>query len=180
MSLLRLSPQLDISAKGGAVTGNGRISFLSAERINLKNVDVDISLRDMAPRGVFGEPAIGRARINIRRLAVGRRAGCEVADGEVWTDVLDSPARRFSLPALPLAGTVRCEDAALLIALSGENSQTGATLSIKVDKALTYEIVATASPVKEDMASALRVFGFEDDNGGLTYGSTGVLSGVGS
>ncbi|GJL90727.1 type II secretion system protein N [Hyphococcus sp.] len=179
-SVLQLSPRLDVSSSGGAVTGRGSVTLGSGKSFLLKDVEADISLRAIAPRGVFGRPAIGRAKINIKRLAFSRHTGCKAASGEVWTNVLDAPAQQFNLPALPMSGTVQCEGEALVVALEGENARTGAAISLKIDKSLTYEIVATARTREEDVASALRVFGFEDDNGDLIYGSVGVLTGAGS
>jgi len=179
-SLFRLQPEANIRSAGGAVTGQGRVSIGAGGYIKLTGLDADISLSSVAPRGVFGEPATGRATIAIERLEFSRRRGCVRAAGEIWTNVLDAPAQRFSLPKLPMSGTVGCDNEQLVMSLEGQNARAGANVLVKVDKSFTYEIIATASPVEENIASALRVFGFEDDNGGLTYGSAGVLTGAGS
>ncbi len=180
LSLLGLSPEVRLSAKGGAITGDGRISIASGMRVKLSDVTADISLGAVAPRGVFGAPANGRATIAITSLVFSKRAGCREASGDLWTDVLDAPAKRFNLPALPIAGDMHCDGDALVIALKGENDRTGADVTLRLNKSLTYEISAMARPSEESIASALRVFGFEDDNGALIYGSAGVLTGAGS
>jgi hypothetical protein len=180
LSLIQLSPQVQLNARGGAVVGHGRITRGFAGTFRLDDVEANASLRGIAPRGVFGEPANGQVKINISRLVFSRRAGCKEASGHLWTDVLNAPAQRFNLPSLPLSGRFECDGEALIVALEGENARTGAALSLRIDKSMTYEIIATARTMEEDVASALRVFGFEDDNGGLTYGSAGVLMGAGS
>lgn len=179
-SLLRLSPAIALSAQEGAIVGEGRVSVGPGQKLSLKDSFVDIELAAIAPRGVFGEPAFGLARLEIENLSVSETTGCIEAQGSVWTDVLDAPAKRFNLPALPMAGAIACDRGDLLVTLVGENARAGADIALRIDRMLAYEIVATARPSEESVASALRVFGFEDENGALTYGSVGVFRGTGS
>lgn len=180
LSLVRLAPSVSFTASGGALAGEGRVTA-GAASLKLENVKADIRLGAVAPRGVFGEPAHGVARVDIRRLDFSRAKGCRTADGDLWTDVLDAPAKRFNLPAMPMAGAVACDaDGRLAVTLAGANARAGAEVVLRIDKTLAYEIAATARPAGDDVAQALRFFGFEDDNGALIYGSAGVLTGAGS
>ena len=179
LSVLRLSPSISFDAAGGAVTGRGAVSA-GAGRVRVSGLTADIDLGAVAPRGVLGAPAQGVARIAIDEVVFTRAKGFRTAAGELWTDVLDAPAKRFNLPALPLAGGVACDGGDLVIALAGENDRAGADIALRIDRSLAYEITATARASQEDLASALRMFGFEDDNGALTYGSAGVFRGAGS
>ena len=179
-SLLQLAPDVALSARGGAVIGSGRMKAGAGGQIELRDVDAQIALGAIAPQGIFGEPVNGDANVAIERVVFSRRAGCRQARGEITTNVLDAPAKRFNLPALPMAGTIACDGEVLVVSLAGENPRAGADFTMRLNKAMTYEIIATARPVEESVASALRVFGFEDDNGALTYGSAGVLTGAGS
>ncbi|MFC2953312.1 type II secretion system protein N [Marinicaulis aureus] len=178
LSLLRLSPEMTLSANG-AVRGSGTVS-LGGERASLRNVKADINLATVAVRGLLGEPAQGEARLDIERLDFSLKDGCRQASGSLWTNALDGPTKRYNLPPLPLSGRVACEGDKLAVTLAGENVQMAADLRLLLNPALTYEVTATARASEENIASALRVFGFEDDNGALTYGSAGVLTGAGS
>ncbi len=179
LSLLRFSPKATLSMNG-AVSGEGAIAVGPGARLALRNVKADIDLGAAAPRGLLGEPAAGRARLDIERLDLSRAKGCVQAAGDLWTDALDAPAKRYDLPSLPLSGGVACDDGKLVIALSGENARTAASIRLVLDRNLTYEATATARPSEESVASALRYYGFEDDNGAMTYGTVGVLTGAGS
>jgi general secretion pathway protein N len=179
LSLLRLAPAVSFAAEGGAVRGQGSLSA-GAGRFAVTGINADIDLGAVAPQGVLGQPAQGVARLSIDEVVFTTARGCRTASGGLWTDVLDAPAKRYNLPALPLAGGVSCHDGDLVIALAGENDRAGADITLRIDRTLAYEITATARASEEDIASALRVFGFEDDNGALTYGSVGVFRGAGS
>lgn len=179
-SLLRFSPEIALSANGGAAVGELRVSVSPGKKLSVRDATADIEVAAIAPRGVFGEPAFGLAKIAIAKLTVSEIDGCLEGRGEIWTDVLNAPAKRFNLPALPMSGGVACDGGDLVITLSGENARAGAEVVLRVERTMAYEIVATARPAEESTASALRVFGFEDDNGTLTYGSVGVFRGAGS
>lgn len=180
LSLLRAAPSVSFKAQGGAINGEGRISAGPGQKLTLENVAADIRLGAVAPRGVFGEPARGIAKVDIKRVSFSRAKGCRAAEGDLWTDVLDAPAKRFNLPAMPMAGGVACEDGRLVVTLAGANAKADAEVVLRIDRTLAYEITATARPEEEGVASALRGFGFEDDNGALIYGSAGVFKGTGS
>lgn len=179
LSLLRLSPAVTFSAEGGAVRGRGAVSA-GAGRFSVSGLAADIDLGAVAPRGVLGQPAQGVARLTIDEIVFTAARGCRSASGALWTDVLDAPAKRYNLPALPLEGGVSCEEGDLVIALAGENARAGADIALRIDRTLAYEITATARASEKDITSALRMFGFEDDNGALTYGSAGVFRGAGT
>ncbi|MEZ5893095.1 MAG: type II secretion system protein N [Parvularculaceae bacterium] len=180
LSLLTLSPKVSFDARGGAVIGQGVASVRPGGGFTLSRVKADIALDAVAPKGLFGEPARGVARIDIARLDFSPARGCKSAEGTLWTNVLDAPSLRFGMPALPLSGTLACDGDDLRVALSGENPSAGADISLRIDRTFAYELAATVKLSKDDMASAFRMFGFEDANGALTYGSTGVLRSAGS
>lgn len=180
LSVLTAAPDVSFDAKGGAVIGGGRLIAGPGRKLRLQDVSADIRLGLVAPRGVFGEPARGVAKVDIERIEFSRARGCAAAEGDLWTDVLDAPAKRFDLPAMPMAGALSCEGDRLLVALSGANDRAAADVTLAVDRDLAYEITATARPMEQGLAAALRGFGFEDDNGALTYGSAGVFTGAGS
>ena len=179
LSLLRFSPEATVSMKG-AISGNGTVAVGPGARAFLRNVNAEIDLAAAAPRGLLGEPARGRAKLDIERLEFSRAKGCVQAAGDLWTDALDAPAKRYDLPSLPMSGGLACEDGKLVVALAGENARTAASVRFVVDRDLAYEATATARSPEESVASALRYYGFEDDNGAMTYGTVGVLTGAGS
>ena len=176
LSLLRFSPELTLTADG-AVRGSGTVS-VSGQHVSLRNVKADIDLAAVAVRGLLGEPAQGEARLDIERLDFSLEDGCRQASGNLWTNALDGPTKRYNLPPLPLSGQVECDGDKLAVTLAGENERMAADLHLLLNPALTYEVTATARASEENIASALRVFGFEDDNGALTYGSAGILTGA--
>ncbi len=180
MSVLGLSPQFRLSAQGGAVLGRGDVSLGVDGRVSLSDLNARINLNTAARSGVLGQPAQGFAEVAIESFILTRKRGCERANGTVWTDVLDAPARRYDLPALPLSGSLRCQEGAIIVELAGENNRAGADVTVRVLPNLTYEVTAIARPAEADIASALKIFGFEDDNGTLTYGAAGEFRGAGS
>ena len=180
LSLLRASPSVSVQARGGAINGAGRFSIGLGRKVMFEDVAADIRLGAVAPRGVLGEPARGIARVDISRIAFSQARGCQVAQGNLWTDVLDAPAKRFNLPAMPMTGGVSCMDDRLAVTLAGANVKADAEVLLLIDKSLAYEITARARPEEEGIASALRGFGFEEDNGSLIYGSAGIFKGTGS
>lgn len=181
LSLLSLSPRVAFNARDGAVLGRGTVSVGAGSRLAISGLNARVDLGAAASSGVLGQPTQGFAEITIDEFVFTRKGGCRKAAGSVWTDVLNAPAKRYDLPELPLSGTLRCEDGASIVELSGENARAGADLVVRVLPNLTYEITATARPAEAEVASALRYFGFEDQNGGaLTYGAAGVFKGPGS
>ncbi len=179
LSLLRFSPEVTLSANG-AVRGSGTFSVAGGGRVSVRDVKADINLAAVAVRGLLGEPARGEARLEIERLEFSPEDGCLQAAGSLWTNALDAPTKRYNLPALPLSGAIACVGDQLEVTLAGENVRMAADVRLHLNRTLAYEVTATARASEENIASALRVFGFEDDNGALTYGSVGILTGVGS
>lgn len=180
LSLLSLSPRIAFDAQDGAVLGRGTISVGAGSRLAVSDLNARIDLNAAASSGVLGQPAQGFAEVTIEEFVFTRKGGCRKAAGTVWTDVLNAPAKRYDMPELPLNGTLRCEDGASIVELSGENARAGADLAVRVFPNLTYEVTATARPSEAEVASALRFFGFEDENGALIYGAAGVFKGPGS
>lgn len=179
-SLLRLSPRVALSAQDGAILGRGVVSVGPGKRFALSNVNARIDLGATAPSGVLGQPAQGAAEISIDRFQFSQETGCRAAQGTIFTDVLNAPAERYDMPALPLAGSVKCDGGALVVEMAGENDRADARLSVRILPDLTYEVTAVARSDEDDVASALKFFGFEDQNGALTYGAAGVFKGTGS
>lgn len=179
LSVMMLAPSVKLSANG-AVRGGGTVSVGLGARIVLRDVKAEIDLGAAAPRGLLGQPARGEARADVARLEFSRKQGCVAAEGDLWTNALDAPAKQYNLPSLPMSGGVACEDGKLAISLAGENERAAASIHFLLDRDLAYEATATAEAPEENLASALRYFGFEDHNGALTYGTVGVITGAGS
>lgn len=177
-SLLALSPQTELSFSGGVIRGKGAAKLGLGGRFEISDTAIDVNLGPFARRGILGSPVEGRAEITVSEFAA-TRAGCQKASGQLWTNVLDGPVKRFRGGTFPLAGALSCDGNDLLIALKGENQDGSADLNIRIRPDLSYEILATAHPQEDNVASALKVFGFEDQNGALIYGSAGVLDGAG-
>ena len=180
LSLLTLSPAISLKADRGEIVGHGRVSIAPGTKLSLGDVQADINFGALAQRGVLGAPAQGQVTFTAQRLVLSRKDGCRVAQGTLWTDVLDAPAKRFNMPAMPLSGGIHCDNADLIVTLDGKNARAAAALTLRINRDFAYEIIATAQSNEDDIASALRVFGFEDDNGALTYGTVGVFKGAGS
>lgn len=179
LSLAALSPGLRVTTNGGAVRGEGRVAAGPGRKLTISDAEFDIDLGPFARRGILGEPVDGIARISVRRILL-TRAGCREADAAIWTNVLNGPAKRFQGSSFPMAGDIQCAGNNLVIALAGESGDGAAELEIRLAPDLTYEWAVTVRPMEDSVASALKVFGFEDADGSLVYGSAGVLRGVGS
>ncbi len=180
LSLLLLSPRTVLNLSGGAVVGSADISAGSNGRLHVRSAALNLDLEQLAPRGLFGSPVVGAADVTIDELLT-TKTGCQKAKGAIWTDMLNAPARQFSQgDSFPMAGGLRCDGEKLVIVLEGEGDPGNAKFQLVVSPDYSYEIIATANPAHDNIASTLRYFGFEDDNGALTYGSVGVLRGAGS
>lgn len=179
LSVVALSPRLALRSQGGAINGKAMVT-LKPGGVQVDDLVADIQVAGVAPRGLLGEPAIGVARINAQILSFSRTQGCRAANGDVWTDVLDAPARRYGLAALPLSGPVACDGEDLTIKLTGANPDAEVDVSLRLDARFSYEFSAKVGLAQRDMAPAFRLFGFEDEGDRLIYGSTGVLRSAGS
>jgi hypothetical protein len=177
-SVLRFAPKVDVAMQGGAIRGEGVFNTRPGG-FRVRNAKFDIDLARFARQGILGEPVAGIAQVDVKEILVTGR-GCKKAEASVWTDVLDAPVKRFQGEAIPMSGGVACDDADLLLTLSGESADGSAEFIVRVKPDRTYELTATARPAEDDVASALMVFGFERQDGALTFGAAGVLKGVGS
>ncbi|WP_411818294.1 type II secretion system protein N [Hyphococcus sp. DH-69] len=180
LSLLTLFPKFDLSAKEGAVIGDAIVSVNPAQRITIADLNADLDLGALAPYGILGAPTQGIARVSADKIALSPKKGCINADGTLWTNVLNAPAFRHDMPALPLNGDVTCEGEQLLVVLEGENDRAGAEIILRINKDLAYELAARAYSPEDDINSALRFLGFEDADGELVYGSAGIFRSAGS
>ena len=179
LSLLTLSPRVQVKSNGGAAQGEGVFAFGFDKSLTIKDADFDIDLGPFARKGVLGMPVQGQAQVKISKAKLSPR-GCRQADGVIWTNLLEAPAKQYQVQGFPMTGDARCDGQDLIVALSGGGSNGDADLIFRVTPDLTYVMTATARPNETDLAEALRFFGFEDKDGELTYGSTGVLRGVSS
>ena len=179
LSLLLLSPRLEASSTGGAVRGKASVQAGLGRRLEITDTALDIDLGPFAERGIMGRPVEGVAQITVARIAVSA-AGCRAADARLWTDVLDEPVQRFRGTDFPMTGNVRCDGDDLVASMAGQNMDGLAQMTLRVRPNFSYELTARAEVAEDELASALRFFGFEDDNGALVYGSAGMLRGVGT
>lgn len=179
LSLLALSPQLEVSSTGGAVRGKASVRAGLGRRLEVSDTAFDIDLGPFAPKGIMGRPVQGVAQITIVKISLSS-AGCQVADARLWTDVLDEPSQRFRGTDFPMAGTVRCEGDDLIASMAGQNADGLAEMALRVRPNFSYELTARAKVAEEEVNSALKFFGFEDEGDALVYGSAGVLRGVGT
>lgn len=180
VSVLGFLPKFDITARNGAVVGEGKIAFSISQKITVTDLIADFDLGVLAPQGMLGAPTQGIARIEAKKVSLAPKRGCIAADGTIWTNVLNAPARRYNMPALPMSGDVKCDGDILVVALMGENPRAGANIELRVDRSLSYELSATASSSENDIKTALRILGFEDADGKMVYGSAGIFRSAGS
>lgn len=178
LSLLFLSPKVEILSTGGAVRGKATVSVGLGRKLNIADTALDIDLGPFAQRGIMGRPVQGVAQITISEIAV-NASGCQAADARLWTDVLNEPAQRFRGADFPMAGEVRCEGDHLVASMVGQNVDGWAEMALRVRPNFSYELSARAEVAHEELITALRFFGFEDEGDALVYGSTGVFRGVG-
>ena len=179
LSLLFLSPRLEATSTGGAVRGKASVRVGLGRRLEIEDTALDIDLGPFAERGIMGRPVEGVAQITVAKIAVSA-AGCRAADARLWTDVLDEPVQRFRGADFPMTGNVRCDGDDLIASMAGRNADGLAQMTLRVRPNFSYELTARAEVAEEELASALRFFGFEDENGALVYGSAGMLRGVGT
>ena len=154
--LLGLTLKLDLGVSGGAVDGAGTFAK-SVRGAYVQDVSADVQLAPFANKGVLGEPVTGIARINIGALSV-RGNRCVEAEGDVWTNVLNSPARKLRGGAFPLQGPITCADEKIVLVLNGVSEDGKAELRLSVEPNGAYQLSALAAPAKNDIASALVVF----------------------
>ncbi len=178
-SILILSPRADLRTASGAVRGSGVFAFGIGGNILVTDADFDIDLGPFAQRGILGMPVNGSAQLKASRLELSK-TGCEFAQGEIWTDVLEAPAKQYQVEGFPLSGDITCDGADLKFTLSGGKAKGQAELAFLLSPDMAYKIVATAQSSDADLVSALRFFGFEGNDETLTYGTAGVLRGAGS
>ncbi len=179
LSLALLSPRVEASSTGGAVRGKARVRVGLGRRLEIADTALDVDVGAFADRGIMGRPVEGVAQITVARIALSA-AGCRAADARLWTDVLDEPVQRFRGEDFPMTGNVRCDGDDLVASMAGQSSDGLAQMALRVRPNFSYEITARAEVDQEELASALRFFGFEQDGDALVYGSAGMLRGVGT
>lgn len=179
LSILFLSPRLEVSSTGGAVRGKAAVRVGLGRRLEIDNTALDIDVAPFADRGIMGRPVQGVAQITVARIAISA-SGCRAADARLWTDVLDEPVQRFRGADFPMTGNVRCDGDDLIASMAGQNVDGLAQMTLRVRPNFSYELTARAEVAEEELASALRFFGFEEDGDALVYGSVGMLRGVGT
>ncbi len=178
LAFLKGRVEASMAADGRDVFGSGRLAATFSGEILLSDADLRFNLTTVSRRyALMGAPIEGAASIRVDKLSYSA-SGCAAAAGEIWTDVLRGPARVFDGEAFDLSGPLGCEDGDLKVALTGSGGEGSASLEIALRPDLTYELVADASPRRSEVDDALRMLGFEQGPGGLTYGASGVFRGV--
>ena len=178
LALLRGQLSGSVQMNGSDIYGTADISVSANKSIQVKQAALNANLTTLSRRYAFmGQPIEGAARLNIDRF-VYTSAGCRAASGDVWTDVLQGPARALNGEAFDLSGPITCENGTLAVVLSGQGGEGAATMSIALNPDMSYVLRADASPQRNDVSQALQLIGFERGPAGLTYGATGVFKGV--
>lgn len=169
-----------IDFSGPAGSGEGKIGLgLIGRKIRIENARIAYDLGWLSRYSIFGLPYQGEVRFNIKHLAVSPRR-CLRADGDIWTNILDSSLKPYVGEGMALAGPAECEGQALKLVLTGQNSAGSTEVTLRVQPDLTYSLVASVNPGKAQIALDLKSIGFEEDGSELVYDAVGTLKGPGS
>ncbi len=178
LSLLTGKIAANFQTEGGAVESRGVLVLGVGGFTALRNVEAVIDHSAFANNYIMGVPVEGRTQTMISQVVFTKK-GCALAEGSLWTDVLNEPALLFTQQAFELSGNIRCDSSDILIDLSGFNDSGDAQILMRLRTGLYYDLAVTASPANQDTEQALMAFGFEDKNGALTYNLAGELKGSG-
>lgn len=166
----------DLSLRGGAIVGDGKI-VLGKKLIDINGGNFRVALGDLTSNRALGVPLTGQLRIEAERLRFNKK-GCVDAKGTIFTDFLHGPARQLNVEGFNLQGPASCkgDDLELLLSGSGSEGRVGVELLIKPD--LHFQIVANVVPVREEVVEALAFAGFEKNENGLNYQASGNIAGA--
>lgn len=173
-ALLRGAAEIDVAAEGGVVRGRGRIARRFDGGVVIEDATVTGDIAAVGRYYLLGAPLGGAARAEIDRLTM-TQAGCVEAEGVVWTNVLDSPARRFDREPTDLTGALACEGNALRVSLMGSTEDGALDFVARISPDLQYDVEARVSAAPPELAAAIKSFGFEENSGALVYQSIGEL-----
>ncbi|MEE2691794.1 MAG: type II secretion system protein N [Pseudomonadota bacterium] len=177
-ALLRGKLAAAVEARGGAVSGHG-IAAAGWGEYSFRDGEVMIDLGSVRRYAFLGAPLEGRGRARIEDLTVSEK-GCRRADATVWTDALNAPAQRLNGEGFELNGAARCDGGDLIVELSGSGAEGGANLALHLKPGFAYTLEASAQPSRAELEQALVYMGFQQENGVLTYASTGTIRTAGS
>lgn len=173
LSLLSLSPDLDVRLSGSVAVGTGRVR-VSRSRLALNDTDLRVRLDGVTQSRALGVPVTGYIDLDIETMTV-RRDGCEEGSLSVESDFLTVPARLWGAEGFVMSGPGRCENNAIFVDLSGEGADGAATLALTMRPDFSFVVDVAVNPGRADVKEALELIGFEPDGQALTYQTSGVL-----
>lgn len=177
-ALLRGALSARLTASGGALVGKGDFSIGLGGLAQVNGASFGLDLGALRGYAFLGEPLRGDLRLEVERLAFSKR-GCRRANADIWSDILEAPARRIGAPVMPLSGALACDGDDLLASLSGDGEEGRVALTLRVTPALTYQLDATAEPKRLEMREALQSLGFRRQDDALTIGTRGAIRSAG-
>jgi len=170
--------KIKISSNGQDIHGDAVVSGGINGTWRLSEAVINTNLASVGQRYRFmGSPLKGMASLKVADLIYNRH-GCVSASGDVWTDLLQGAVKSISDDKFDLAGPLICDEGALKLTLTGENTEGQATVLLVLTPDLRYTLTADVSAKSQEVDQALRLLGFEDGPSGLVYDASGVFKGV--
>jgi general secretion pathway protein N len=177
--LLRGRLQYRVSLDGPSGRGNGQLAF-AGSTLEARDLRVEVNLSSLRDAPVWLRQSTGSLRLRADLIRFEDRR-CTNASGTSWSDAL---LQQVNLPGAgwpELTGSLRCDDGALLIPLSGQSADAimlNADTWLNLTGNTRFEARVTGN-LRDDYRLALAYAGFLPDGNGLLFRmpeSTGNLN----
>ena len=99
--------------------------------------------------------------------------GCTDASGSARTDILKANAQSWSWTGPDLAGPIRCEDGALVLALEGDDAGQTVNMTLRAFPDGRYNSTVSVKTRDSAAQNVMALFGFEARGGVYTLSETG-------
>lgn len=175
LSLFTGNARLAVSARGGALTGGGRLQASLGGLLSANEVQIQGRMSDLP----LLLPLAGTVRIQLDALRM-RDGVCEVVRGRVRTDALARSGASLGWEGPVLSGEPNCEDGRLLLSLAGDRS--GEHVAVDLSLALgdgDWRLAVTIDSSDPALAGILPSLGFAADDGRFRLVQTGNAAGAG-
>ncbi|MEL6111531.1 MAG: type II secretion system protein N [Pseudomonadota bacterium] len=174
LSLLGLSPALDLTLSQGAIVGRIPVQ-ISRRRVALGRGTLKLRLDAVSQTRALGMPVSGVVDVTVDRLVFSPAGGCLEGALTVATDFLKAPAARWGAQGFDMAGPGGCEDGGLYVNLSGEGPDAAADLALTMRQDFSFAVDVAVKPGRRDVRQALELIGFQQTGSALTYSTSGAL-----
>ena len=165
---------LQFSVNGDGIIGAGSATVGIDRTMALKDTRLSVDLQRFSY--FFEElPFIGRVDADVSRIVFGPR-GCRAAEAEITTDALAETAAAMRGAAPVLAGDIRCDGDALVVALAGAENDDAVDLALRLQPDLTYALDIEVHTAERGLSTLLPMLGFDGSGEAFTYSREGALA----